>query len=194
MRCPAHWVKANAGRLLLAGAAVALLGLLDAADSRLGLYRHASNRYRFHAVPVAVSQLYHGRAHDYTAFRTLGHRFHDGSRDLDEQIAEAIQADPGTDTYFWVADDRGLSDFVTAAFRLFGPEVRSLWRFWFLLLTASVGLFALGYWRRPAALALPVFVLFGLLVLAEALPLRTRIPFDGRFWQEDIALYESRLF
>jgi hypothetical protein len=194
MGCPGHWVRANAGPLLLTGAAAVLLALLVAADSRLGLHRHASNRYRFHAVPVAVSQLHHGRAYDYTAFRTLAHRFHDGSRDLDDQIAEAIRADPGTDTYFWVADDRGLSDFVASAFRLFGPEVRSLSRFWFLLLAAAVGLFVVGYWKTPAALALPVFVLFGLLVLAESLPFRARIPFDGRHWQEDIALYESRLF
>jgi hypothetical protein len=190
----ARWARANAGALSLLGAAALLLALLYAADARLGLHRHASNRFRFHAIPVAVSQLHHGRTHDYTAFRALAHRFHDGSRDLDEQIREAMTRDPGTDTYFWVADDRGLADYVAAAFALFGSEARSLSHFWFLLLGASVLLFAVGFWKRPALLALPVFVLFSLLVLAEAVAHRETIPFDGRVWQEDIALYESRLF
>ena len=190
----ARWVGANAGALSLLGAAALMLSLLFAADARLDLHRHASNRYRFHAIPVAVSQLHHGHAHDYTAYRALAHRFHDGARDLDEQIRESLSTDPGTDTYFWVADDRGLADFVAAAFVLFGPEVRSLSHFWFLLLGASVVLFAIGFWKRPATLALPVFVLFGLLVLAEAVAHREEIPFDRRVWQENVALYESRMF
>jgi hypothetical protein len=190
----ARWARANAGALALLGAATCLLALLYAADSRLGLHRHASNRYRFHAIPVAVSHLHHGRAHDYTAYRPLAHRFHDGACDLDGQIRESLTQDPGTDTYFWVADDRGLADYVSAAFVLFGSEVRSLSHFWFVLLGASVVLFAVGFWNRPATLALPVFVLFGLLVLAEAVAHREQIPFDRRVWQENVALYESRLF
>lgn len=194
MCCCAHWAKANAASLLLFAAAVAIFTLLAAADRRLGLHRHASNRYRFHAIPVAISWYQHGRPHDYTAFRTLAYRFHETERDLNDQIAGALHADPGTDTYFWVADNRGLSDIVAAAFLLFGPNTVALSQFWFLLLAIGVGLFTLGYWKNPAALGLPVFVLFGLLLLAEALPFRDRIPFDGRAWQEDIALYESRLF
>ena len=190
----ARWARANAGTLALLGAVACLLVLLTAADSHLGLYRHASNRYRFHAIPVAVSQLHHGHAHDYTAYRALAHGFHDGARDLDEQIREAIARDPGADTYFWVADDRGLADYVSAAFVLFGAEVRSLSHFWFLLLGSSVVLFAVGFQTRPALLALPVLVLFGLLVLAEAVAHREQIPFDRRVWQENVALYESRLF
>src|SRR5262245_17780539 len=99
-RC-AQWARANAAALGLSAAAVTLVALLAATDSRLGLHRHASTRYRFHAIPVAVSQLYHGRAHDYTAFRPLAHRFHDPTGDLDEQIAESLAADPGAGTYFW---------------------------------------------------------------------------------------------
>jgi hypothetical protein len=192
-RC-VQWMKANAGSLALFGAAGVLFALLFAADDRLGLYQKASNRVRFHAIPVAISELYHNRQHDYTAFRTLAHRFHDSSRPLDEQIAEAIRSDPGTDTYYWVADDRGLSDFVLAAFRLFGPQTRSLSNFWFLLLAFGVGLFVLGYWNKPSALVLPVQALFGLLVLAEWLPFREQIPFDDHVWQGQVALYESRLF
>jgi hypothetical protein len=194
MRSLARRARANAGALSLLGAAACLFALLYAADARLGLHSHASNRYRFHAIPVAVSRLHHGRAHDYTAFRALAHRFHDGARDLDGQIRESLDRDPGADTYFWVADDRGLADYVAAAFVLFGPEVRSLSHFWFLLLGASVVFFAVGFRHRPATLALPVFVLFGLLVLAEAVAHREAIPFDRRVWQEDVALYESRLF
>lgn len=189
-----RWVRTNGASLLFATAAVALFALLIAADARLGLSRHVSNRYRFHAIPVAVSRLAHGCPHDYTAVRSLAHRFHDGSGDLDEQIAESLANDPGTGTYFWVADDRGLGDYTAAAFRLFGFRGRSLTDFWFLLLGTSAALFVVGFWGRPGALVLPVLVLFGLLVLAQALPFRDRVPFDLRGWREGVGLSESRLF
>jgi hypothetical protein len=190
----AQFARENAASLALFAATSVLFALLVFTNARLGLDQNASNRFRFHAIPVALSQLHHNRPHDYTAFRTLAHRFHDTSRPLDDQIAEAITSDPGIDTYFWVADDRGLSDFVACAFRLFGEHTRSLSKFWFLLLALSIGLFTLGFWTKPSMLVLPAFVLFGLLVLAEALPFRDRIPFDGRIWQDSVALYESRLF
>src|ERR1700685_2115484 len=33
--------------------------------------QHVSNRLRYHAIPVVMSVLYHGRTHDYTAFSSL---------------------------------------------------------------------------------------------------------------------------
>ena len=111
-----------------------------------------STRYRFHAIPVAVSTLYHNRPHDYTAHRSLAMSFHDAGRDIDDQIREAIRPESsiGGGTYYWVADDRGLADFVVGAFWLFGPQVTSLSNFWFLLLSLSLACYAVGYWRTPS--------------------------------------------
>ena len=46
--------------------------------------------------------------------RNLAHRFHNPNQDLDQQIRQAVHPDydPGNGTYFWVADDRGLADYV----------------------------------------------------------------------------------
>ena len=112
-------------RLVLTAATCALVCLLFTAERRLGLHQSLSTRYRFHAIPVAVSTLYHNRPHDYTAHRSLAMSFHDAGRDIDEQIREAIRPESVIDggTYYWVADDRGLADFVVGAFWLFGPQV-----------------------------------------------------------------------
>jgi len=52
----------NPPRVAGARRVVVLFGLVAAADRWYGLYKHPSNRYRFHAIPVALSVLYHGRA------------------------------------------------------------------------------------------------------------------------------------
>ena len=160
------------------------------------LYRSLSNRYRFHAIPVAVSQMHHGAAHDYTGYKHIALPFQDTTRDADELIAEAVAKPPvdHPEPYLWLADDRGLSDYVFCSFTLFGPQIESLSKFYFVILGASVGLFFLGYWRNTAALIVPILVLFGMLALAQVLKLRTEIPSSGVIWQEEIALYESRIF
>jgi hypothetical protein len=196
MRCCARWASRNWPALLLTGAAAALVCMLFATERRLGLNQTVSNRYRFHAIPVAVSTLYHHRPHDYTALRGLAMRFQDPGRTVDEHIAQAIRpdADPGGGTYFWVADDRGLADFVIAAFRLFGPRAASLSDFWFLLLSVSLALYAVGHWRTPAALAVLPLLMFGWVVVALAAPYRLPFPNPDGYWGEAIALHESRMF
>lgn len=189
-------LRRNALPLALAGAAFLLLALLFRTDREQELYKSLGNRYRFHAIPVALAQIYHHTPHDYTSFTCIAHRFQNTERDIQELIDEAI-AQPlpeNPTTYYWVADDRGLGDYVYVAFRLYGPRVKSLTKLFFLALGVSLGLFVVGYWRKPAALLLPVAVLFGILALAQVLKLRAEIPFSGTIWQEEIALYESRMF
>ncbi len=173
-----------------------LMGLLYATDRRLGLYQFASTRYRFHAIPVAVSTLYHNRPHDYTAYRILALRFQDAGRDIDDQIREAVRAqhDIGGGTYFWVADDRGLADFVIASFRLFGPRVKSLSKGYFVLFGFTLALFVVGFWRTPVALCLPVFLVLAWLGVSQILLVRVPMQFGKGWWGEEISLYESRLF
>lgn len=196
MRCCARWIKANALALALSAVIAALVCLLFATDRRLGLHQFASTRYRFHAIPVAISTLYHHRPHDYTAMRNLAHQFHNPTLDLDEQIRRAIHPDydPGNGTYFWVADDRGLADYVIGAFWLFGPETLSLANFLYVVLGLALALFAIGYWRTPAALVLPLVVVFGWLALAQVMLYRVPFPNGQGYWGEEIALYESRMF
>jgi hypothetical protein len=194
-RC-AGWAKCHALAFVLTASSCALVCLLFAIDGRLGLHQSVSTRYRFHAIPVAVSRLYHNHPHDYTAIKRLAIRFHDAERNIDDQIRETIHADFDTEagTYYWVADDRGLADYVYCAFRLFGPEVKSLSNFWFLLLSISVLLFTLGFWRTPAALLLPPLVLLGWIGIASIAPERLPFPNAQGYWGEAIALHESRMF
>jgi len=189
-------MRDHATALALAAASIALVCLLFAAVDRLGLNQSANTRYRFHAIPVAVSTLFHHYPHDYTAARNLALRFHDPGRNLDDQIGEATQpdADLGGGTYFWVADDRGLADFVLGAFWLFGPGIKSLADFWFLVLSFSLLLYLIGFWRTPAALVLPPFVLLGWVAILSVAPERLPFPNAQGYWGEEIALCESRLF
>jgi hypothetical protein len=192
----ARWAKCHALALALTASTSALVCLLFVIDGRLGLHQSVSTRYRFHAIPVAVSRHYHNHPHDYTAIKRLAIHFHDPDRNIDDQIRETIHPnfETGAGTYYWVADDRGLADYVYCAFQLFGPEVRSLSNFWFLLLLISVGLYTIGYWRMPAALVLPPLVLFGWIGVASVAPDRLPFPNTQGYWGESIALHESRMF
>jgi len=181
----------------LLGFAFLLLWFLHAIERELRLERHPSGRYRAHAIPVALSEMHHGRPHDFTAWKGLAYPFHDMREPLDDLLKK--YADPstqvGSEVYFWAADDRGLSDYVQLAFRLFGPSLASLSNFWFVLFAASLLLFTLGYYREPGFLLVPIFILVGYIAYAHACPFRDRIPLgDGTIWGEPIALYESRTF
>jgi len=189
-------VRANALALVLTAITAALATLLFATERRLGLDQRVSTRYRFHAIPVALSMLYHHQPHDYTAIRPLAMRFQDPARALDDEIRDSIHVNYADDEgrYFWVADDRGLADFVLASFALFGPHVSSLSDFLLALLVLTLVLYTLGYWRTPAALLLPITVLFGWLALAQVLIDRLPFPNAQGCWGEEVALTESRMF
>src|SRR5262245_18605523 len=89
-RCVKDWMKrrakSNGAALSLFGIAVVLIVLLFATDRRLGHYQNASTRYRYHAIPVAISVLHRDHPHDYTACRGLAMRFQNGAETLDNQI------------------------------------------------------------------------------------------------------------
>jgi hypothetical protein len=101
----------------------------------------------------------------------------------------------GNDTYYWTADDRGLSDYVNLAFRLFGARTVSLALFYYALLGTSLFFFTLAGWRTPFVLFAPVLVLLGLLGYAYACSHYAAITLgDGRAWQEAVSLYDPRAF
>jgi len=150
-----------------------------------------SNRTRFHALPVAISQIYHGRSHDYTADRPIAMLFQQGGP-LSEIIAQAIRMQVPKDaaTYFWVADDRGLSDFVNVAFRLFGPTISALAYFWIFLLGMSLVTATVRFWRDPLALIVLACTTVG---IGAVLPVWTRAA-SAEFAETSLNLSESRMF
>jgi hypothetical protein len=191
-----NWIRRHALPAFLSVIAFTLLALLARTDRDLELWKSLSNRYRFHAIPVSLSHLYHGHPHDYTGRRAFAHTFQQSNEELDAIIPRMIANPPpnDTDTYYWIADDRGLADFVTCSFRLFGPRIKSLTKFYFLFLGVAVALFLAGHWRSPGAMLVPIGVLFGMLALAQVLKLREELPSAGNVWQGEISLNESRLF
>lgn len=144
---------------------------------------------RFHAIPVAISQLYHGWQHDYTGSWQVAMPFQGSLLSTQDLILKSVtQSVPANDqVYFWTADDRGLSDFVYGAFTVFGPSVPSLFYFWFLLLGISLcaGLFA--YRRDPLGSAT---IACTMIAIGVAIPLYMRAGHDDL----PVHLTESRMF
>jgi hypothetical protein len=181
--------------LALGALALAAVWLIYADAGSCDVLRIVSNRTRFHAIPVALSQLYHGRKHDYSAYRSIAVPFH-GERPLAELLDQFSKPGVACDgAYYWTADDRGLSDYVCAAFLLFGPKVASFGKLYVVILTLSLLLFIVAHWRDAAALLLLVFCLCGIDVLVHVLPIGATVytP-SGDIWHEPIGLCESRIF
>ena len=113
---------------------VLAITLIYQRGEELSLDRLVENRLRHHAIPIAMSALYHGHPHDYTGFRDLAVRFQK-SEPIEFLLNWARlytpQSPPGSD--FWAADDRGTADYVIAAFALFGPSAHSLAAFPFVV-------------------------------------------------------------
>ena len=97
----------------------------------LALDTYPMDRLRFHAIPIAVSEHYRGRVHDYTGYIPLAHAFQESAQ-LDDLIAWAVETplSLGDPTYFWAADDHGMVDYVIGAFAWgtfpHAPTLRSL--------------------------------------------------------------------
>jgi len=138
-----------------------------------------------------MSQIYHGRLHDYTGYASIAIPFQSG-KPIGEMIAWAMQATiPENDRpYFWTADDRGFSDYVNGAFRIFGPRVMSLYYFWFLLLFGSLTVAILRFKNDLPALAI---VACTMIAIVAALPLYVRAP-GLNFGEMSVNISETRMF
>ena len=142
------------------------------------------NRIKFHAVPIAISTLYQGHKHDYRGWRSTEIPFQNDILLTDEFLAKQIKAPVDKDQghYYWVADDRGYADYVIAAFALFGPHMRSLYDFWFVLLLLSITFFVQAFGRQVWPLAFLSLLVLGI-HFASALLKLIQIP---------IGIYEPR--
>lgn len=156
----------------------------------LALDRNVTDRLRYHAVPVAISALYHNWPHDYTAIKSLAFQFQGVPGPLEELItwAVAYKQKPEEAVYFWAADDRGMADYVAWAFRLFGPHTSSLYSFYFVVLGISCVLFLLEAGASAGMTALLVFTLAAVYSAIPVIPLANIHPTV----YEPVTLYEPR--
>lgn len=152
--------------------------------------RTVSNRLRYHAIPVALSWMYHGRTRDYTAHDNLAKRFQSASP-LDELIAEYSKPGfEGAGTYLWLADDRGMADYVAMAFTAFRPRAKSLLYFYFTLLGISCACYLITWRGEPLALGLLIVLLAGLYATTTTFSL----PDESSAWLKPFSVFESRTF
>ncbi len=166
----------------------------------LGLDQGASNRIRFHAIPVALAVTVHGLPHDYTSRTTIAHRFQNETAPLNELIAagRAVNISPEDTVYFWPADDRGMADYVIAAFKFFGYKERSLYLFFFVLLGISCAVYIFSYKHDTRALAILALALVAIWTFLPVLPLASERSFLSVGAVADkgdhVALFETRIF
>lgn len=138
-------------------------------------------RYWQYGIPAAVSELgygldgYRGYVKVNDLVRERHKEFKDGR--LDELIGDLyrIKDVASEGVYFFPADEKGLQDFVSASFLIFGPKIASLYYFYFLLLTISVIVHIVCFHDRPAFLAASVLWLATLYGIIPALPLTSEV-------------------
>ena len=159
-------------RVLLGGWVFAALAVIYSRGLEVQIDQHVTGRLRFHAIPAAMSVMYHGRPHDYTASSAIAMNFQMNGP-IEEKIAWAVDAKlPAADpVYYWAADDRGMADYVIGAFMLFGPSVRSLYQFYFLVLSVSILLFIIDLGAFAPAAGVLVLLLGALYACIPVIPL-----------------------
>jgi len=170
---------------------VVALSLIFVRSRSLSLDRNVTDRLKYHAIPVAISVLYHGRVHDYTAYQSIERRFQSPNLTVSEMIARTVDGPAPRDdaTYYWAADDRGTADYVIAAFALFGPSTRSLFAFYFLVLASTYALAAVGGRWSPGMAALSIASLAAIYSCLAIFPLA-----NLAVQIERPALFEPRAF
>lgn len=170
---------------------IACFFLIALSASRAGLdNQNISERTRIHAYPVAVSYLYHDRAHDYAAYQSIANIFR-SQRPADDQLLDAVNAvNPSNDgTYLWAADDRGFADFAIIAFKFFGPSAHSLYITYFVIMFLSCMAFCVYFFENIVAMAIGCIGLLSIYTILPLLSLVGNTPLSP-----SITIYETRIF
>jgi hypothetical protein len=159
----------------------------------LHLVDSINTRIRYHALPVAISVLYHKHPHDYTGLRIVELPFQGGA-DAKDLLKSAVHQDVGQskDVYYWVADDKGFEDYVIAAFSLFGPYLSSLFYMWFLLLALTTTFYIITFGKNIGALGFLALAYLGLHLAISALPMASMNLASGVFSIDSVTIYETR--
>jgi hypothetical protein len=178
-------------RLTVCVWAVMAMVLINVRGKELELDRDVTARLRYHAIPVGMSMLYQHHPHDYTGRRYIAIRFQRSDMALEKRIAWAAldHSDEDRSTHYWLADDRGMADYVVGAFALFGPSIRSLYHFYFVVLSGSVALFLLAYRSNRSLLGLLLLALGATYATLSAVPLASLSP----AFSEPPTLFEPRM-
>ena len=154
-------------------------------------------RLYYHVLPVVLSAEFLGHPYDHTADNLV--RQIVWSQPLDQSInltikksiEEIKKISPSQDRYYWMVDDRGFADFAFVAFKLFGFEMASLSKLWFVLLAIFTIFLTITAWNKPKFLLFNVLYLTALIV-SVGLFQKTNIGDDPRYPM--LHLTESRFF
>lgn len=151
-------------------------GLAEGAIDRL----HA--RYWNYAIPAALSEMSYGLTGYRAYVSVLFHFVENSTQQLDATTANLLIASAralpevaARGIYLFPGDEKGLQDFVSGAFRLFGADVRSLYLFYLLILGSSLLAHAVCFVHRPGLQALQVVVLAALLATVPALQITSEL-------------------
>ncbi|MDP1571584.1 MAG: hypothetical protein Q8L86_16440 [Vicinamibacterales bacterium] len=126
----------------------------------LGLDLAVPERFRYYGIPITISADRYGLpgyvSHEEVAARFLNDKPIDQilSEDLPDELEpeSASEAAQGRRLFFVPADDKGNTTFTRLAFRLFGPQARSLYWTYFALLLLSAVAFVVAFRAEPARL------------------------------------------
>ena len=172
-----------------------LIGVIFQRGLQLSLVDSVGVRIQYHVLPVAVSVLYHGHPHDYTALRAVAIPFQ--SADAPQQLLKsAVETIINTrEVYYWVADDKGFADFAILAFKFFGPKTSSLYLMWFACLTLTTLVFLKSFDSHSWCLGLLSLALIGAYTAVSTLPMVSAGNFlgvQGVDQQPSVGIYEPR--
>jgi len=161
-------------RFLLLGLLVLSCVVFYVSGTSFRLDRNATDRTRYHAIPVAQAQILYGWPHDYTSFKSLA-RPYQSVGNIDDLIVRTRPRLSPSDIsdkirYFWLCDDRGFSDFVNISFRIFGHNMRGLYKGFFLFVAISLCFALLSMWKDSFSLAVLVIFIVSYLGLLPLFP------------------------
>ena len=187
----------NMKRQLLLTLIFGLIVVLFFRGLHLHLASRITDRIKFHAIPIAISELYHHHPHDYTGIKSVEVAFQspiDTEILITKSIAQTVEGHH--ENYYWVADDKGFTDYVIASFYLFGPYLKSMYYMWFVILIASVGLFLISFSKQKEALSLLCLLLLGMYVGISTFTLCNSEGMNAEITLSSLsstALYDTRL-
>jgi hypothetical protein len=170
------WLVAVARRLVLVLIVAWLPVMMFQAGNRLGMSEALHARHAYYSIPYALSRLYFGVS-GYVILRDVADPLIAAYPHVtDRHVARAMEVDPNrARVMYFPADDKGDADFTTMSFVLFGVQIASLYKTWFLLLGVSIAVFVASFWRSDSRLVLLALVLLAAYTALFALPLTTEL-------------------
>ena len=144
------------------------------------------------AVSIAISKIKYGLDEGYVGYRKIINILYNIGGDNDkgvlisrvnEEISKTLNlTDVASDGLHYMPCLPTWSDFVTAAFYIFGPNAKSLFYFYMLLLTVSIMTFIVSFRHNNAHLYLSLITIVTFIVMINAPAVVTMTRVSHRFW------------